>query len=179
MQAQGGGVRHQGTGDFVQSFWLMGVPWRVALLFLADYFLVETCQVSKETSCSCSLLSDAIEVALACVKKQFGAVWVLRCWLDPSELAVCSPVSTTSPLSRCSGRVSQQGAECAPRNCCSAAAGRARLGLLPAGAAPLRHGFLCPLSSTHHCAVVFGATFPWCLVPPGQGVGFLEDQELQ
>lgn len=95
-------------------------------------------------------------------KRQLGAVWVPRCWLDPSELAPCCPVSTTSPLSRSFRCVSQREAQCAPRSCCSGAAGGARLGLVPAGAAPLRHGFLCSLSSTSHCAVVF-----WGYFPPG------------
>lgn len=47
-----------------------------------------------------------------------------------------------------------------------------------AGAALLGHCFLCPLSSTcHHAVVLLGMRLPWCLVPPRQRGGFLEDQQ--
>lgn len=50
--------------------WLLGVPWRVASISPSRPFSGgEMCQVGEETSCSCSLLSDAVEVALACAKK--------------------------------------------------------------------------------------------------------------
>lgn len=50
--------------------WLLGVPWRVASISPSRPFSAgEMCQVGEETSCSCSLLSDAVEVALACAKK--------------------------------------------------------------------------------------------------------------
>lgn len=49
VQAQGGGIQHQGTGDFVQSFWLQGVSWRVAPIIPSRQFSGgEMCQVGRD-----------------------------------------------------------------------------------------------------------------------------------